>query len=212
MRKMRRSTLYVIFTVMFTLSLVGCGKSPAEDVDATADPSTEVGLLEPGGEAWDVVSSQELSQDPAQQDEAAQQPGEEEAGQQETEDRTSDEDVAATADDTVDLDLTNLSSTMVYSEVYNMMTVPEDYIGKTIKMNGTYVYYKDATTGNEYFSCIIQDATACCSQGIEFILTEDYRYPDDYPAEGTTICVSGVFDTYEENGVKYCTLRNARLV
>lgn len=25
---------------------------------------------------------------------------------------------------------------MIYSEVYNMMTAPEDYIGKTIKMSG----------------------------------------------------------------------------
>lgn len=39
--------------------------------------------------------------------------------------------------DVVDVDLTRLSSTMVYSEVYNMMTVPGDYIGKTIKNDGT---------------------------------------------------------------------------
>ena len=30
----------------------------------------------------------------------------------------------------VDVDLTELSSTMVYSEVYAMMTEPENYIGK----------------------------------------------------------------------------------
>ena len=33
--------------------------------------------------------------------------------------------------DGVDVDLTRLSSTMVYSEVYNMMNAPGDYIGKT---------------------------------------------------------------------------------
>ena len=38
--------------------------------------------------------------------------------------------------DGVDVDLTRLSSTMVYSEVYNMMNAPGDYIGKTIKMTG----------------------------------------------------------------------------
>ena len=42
--------------------------------------------------------------------------------------------------DGVDVDLTRLSSTMVYSEVYNMMNAPGDYIGKTIKMTGQFVY------------------------------------------------------------------------
>ena len=41
--------------------------------------------------------------------------------------------------DGVDFDLTRLSSTMVYSEVYNMMNAPGDYIGKTIKMTGQFV-------------------------------------------------------------------------
>ena len=30
---------------------------------------------------------------------------------------------------------------MVYSEVYNMKNAPSDYIGKTIKMTGQFVYY-----------------------------------------------------------------------
>lgn len=34
-----------------------------------------------------------------------------------------------------DVDLTTLSSTMVYSEVYNMMCEPDRYLGKRIKMN-----------------------------------------------------------------------------
>ena len=34
--------------------------------------------------------------------------------------------------DGVDVDLTVLSSTMVYSEAYNMMYYPENYIGKTV--------------------------------------------------------------------------------
>lgn len=110
----------------------------------------------------------------------------------------------------IDVDLTTLSGTMVYAEVYNMMISPKNYIGKTVKMNGTFTAYYDEDSGNYYFSCIIMDATACCSQGIEFILTDDYIYPDDYPEEGDTICVVGVFDTYKEGDYTYCTLRNAR--
>ncbi len=111
----------------------------------------------------------------------------------------------------VDVDLTVLSSTMVYSEVYNMMVSPDNYKGKTVKMKGQFVPYFDESTGKHYFACYISDATACCSQGMEFILTDEYSYPEDYPQEGDTICVVGTFDTYMEGENMYCTLRNAVL-
>lgn len=112
----------------------------------------------------------------------------------------------------IDVDLTALSSTMVYSEVYSMILVPEDYVGKTVKMNGTYTEYKNLNTNTVYPACLIRDATACCSQGIEFLLTEDYAYPDDYPKTDDMICVVGVFETYEEDGNEYIRLNNGRLV
>lgn len=104
------------------------------------------------------------------------------------------------------VDLTILSSTMVYSEVYNMISTPEKYIGKTVKMNGMLDVYEDSTTGKNYYACIIADATACCAQGLEFILRED-----KYPKSGTAITVIGKFDTYEEGGYKYCRLIDAKL-
>jgi hypothetical protein len=110
-----------------------------------------------------------------------------------------------------DVDLTVLSSTMVYSEVYNMMYYPENYIGKTVKMKGLYAVYHDENTGKFYHACIIQDATACCEQGIEFETTDEYKYPEDYPGQGEEVCVTGIFDTYQEGEYTYCTLRNARI-
>ncbi len=115
-------------------------------------------------------------------------------------------------EDGIDVDLTALSSTMVYSEVYNMMTAPEAYVGKTVKMKGAFSVFHDETADANYYACIIQDATACCAQGIEFELTGEYSYPDDYPEEGNEVCVVGVFDTYQEGEFTYCTLRNAKLV
>ena len=108
--------------------------------------------------------------------------------------------------------MTTMSSTMVYSEVFNMVTTPENYIGKTVKMRGTYMYYYDEKPDHYYFFCLISDAMACCSQGIEFSLTKDYHYPEDYPKPDDEITVVGVFDSYEEEGNTYCILRNARLV
>ena len=111
----------------------------------------------------------------------------------------------------INVDLTVLSSTLVYAEVYHMVTAPQDYIGKTVKMQGTFAYYYDKEIDCYYSACIIQDATACCSQGIEFVLTDEFSFPDDYPEPGTDICVIGEFSTYVEHGTEYCTLKNAKL-
>ena len=115
-------------------------------------------------------------------------------------------------DEDIDVDLTVLSSTMVYSEVYNMMVKPDDYIGKTVKMTGMYSYYHDDATGNDYHACIIQDATACCAQGIEFTTTDEFKYPDDYPEMGDDVTVIGRFDIYYEGDFCFMTLLDARLV
>lgn len=119
----------------------------------------------------------------------------------------------------IDVDLTRLSSTMVYSEVYNMVNHPQDYVGKKVKMNGAFSLYCQRTdeSGNPdfsypiYYACVIADATACCSQGIEFVPEGDFSYPDDFPALGTTITVTGTFQTYEEDGAQYCHLVNAQM-
>lgn len=113
--------------------------------------------------------------------------------------------------DGIDVDLTVLSSTMVYSEVFCMLSEPEKYIGKTVKMEGLFVSSHDDSTDKNYYACIIQDATACCSQGIEFVLTDDYVYPDDYPKDNDEICVTGEFSSYMEDDKTYYTLKNARL-
>ncbi|MBQ9543988.1 MAG: hypothetical protein IJV00_02535 [Clostridia bacterium] len=107
----------------------------------------------------------------------------------------------------VDVDLTKLSSTMVYSEVYNMTYSPEDYTGKRVRMRGSFAYAEG--DGRYYFACIIADATACCAQGIEFVLKDERKFPDEYPAEGAEITVVGVFETYNEGTFQYCQLTDA---
>ena len=111
----------------------------------------------------------------------------------------------------LDVDLTTLSSTMVYSEVYNMMYEPDRYVGKRIKMDGQFAVYEDSNTGAVYTACIIMDATACCSQGLEFVLAGEKTYPDDYPELGAEITVTGTFQLYDENGTTYCHLVDAEM-
>ncbi len=116
---------------------------------------------------------------------------------------------AAKAAQNIDVDLTQMSSTMIYSEVQNMMLKPADYVGKTVKMQGAFSVSEIGE--NRYFACIIKDATACCAQGIEFQWSGDHSYPADYPKDGSDITVTGEFTTYNEGQQQYCRLKNAEL-
>ncbi len=112
----------------------------------------------------------------------------------------------------VDLDLTRLSSTMVYSEVYNMRYEPEPYYGKVVRIEGYFSAYENPVTGEPYFNCIIPDATACCSQGLQFFLADadGLTYPDDYPENGETVTVTGTFSKQEEN-LYMCAITDAEM-
>ena len=115
------------------------------------------------------------------------------------------------------VDLTALSSTMVYGEVFAMMSSPEDYVGKTVKMQGIFskgqLYAAGSLNdGGTVFACVIQDATACCAQGIPFELAGDHTYPQDYPELGDTITVVGTFEIHQQEGMEFCRLRDAELV
>ena len=112
----------------------------------------------------------------------------------------------------IDVDLTAMSGTMVYSEVYNMMCNPSDYVGKHIKMRGEFNVFSNNETGKTYYACIIKDATACCAQGVEFIASNKYSYPKDYPQDGEDITVTGVFTTYMEGDTMYCTLKDSEIL
>lgn len=115
----------------------------------------------------------------------------------------------------VDFDLTAMSSDMVYATVYQMMSVPEQYEGKTFRMEGNFyaTYYEP--TQKYYYYCIIQDATACCAQGMEFVWEDGtHTYPDEYPSDDAYVEVEGIFETYredEDENLLYCRLANATL-
>ena len=111
----------------------------------------------------------------------------------------------------IDLDLTTLSGTVVYSQIYDMMMQPGAYTGLTIKIKGNFSYFQDPGTRQEYFAAVIADATACCAQGIEFVWKGEHTYPEDYPPIDTEITVTGIFGAYEENGYTYIHLTNAEV-
>ena len=178
----------LLLAVCMMASLCACGKGREKDAGNDALSSNE-----------EASASAESIPTPKEQET----PGESEQPQ-------------ASADG-VDVDLTVLSSTMVYSEVYNMLYYDqESYYGKTVKANGIFAIYQMVVDGVTQpapvaYACIIADATACCAEGMEFVLEGDYTYPDDYPELGAEITVIGEFQSYEENGMTWYHLVNARL-
>ena len=136
-------------------------------------------------------------------------------GREDTAKKPAAEDAEGTA--AVDIDLTALSGIMVYSEVNSMISFPDNYIGKTVKMQGQFTIYQATDESGAFipdkmfFACMIADATACCAQGLEFSLAGKPVYPDDYPELGAEITVIGEFQSYEENGMTWYHLVNARL-
>ncbi len=179
---MKKIICFMLSTAL-AVSFVGCGNDTAA-ADDTATAQTE------------ITADNNLTDGSA--------------STADTEDMFNLEDADSTADPTVDLDLTSLSSTMIYSEVFNMMMAPGEYEGKKVKMSGSCASYKDEETGKIYYACIVQDATQCCSQGLEFVLSDEYS-DDDYPADGTEITIKGTFSTYTEGDAQYLTMVDAVL-
>lgn len=99
----------------------------------------------------------------------------------------------------IDYDLTNMSSTMIYAEVFNMLIEPEKYENKRVKMKGFFTIYNEGSK-DEVYSVIVPDATACCQQGIEFF----YDFKDNKPVANSEITVTGIFNVHMLNdGISY---------
>lgn len=169
----------ILIIAVMVIMITACGSSETE-VEMTQEEIT----IEESVQEENVIESEEADQEAVD--------GEVEQG-----------------DDGIDVDLTTLSATMVYAEVYNMYVNPEDYMGKIVKMEGSFSVLDVPMAGMIYFSVIIEDALGCCAQGIEFELEGDYSYPSDYPEVGDIVTVVGEFDIYYEDEYMYCRLINA---
>lgn len=120
---------------------------------------------------------------------------------------------AATEENSIDYDLPAMGRRMVYATVNQMMINPEEYEGKSIRMQGAYYGVWHEPSQKYYHYCMVQDALECCAQGIEFVWGDgSHVYPDEYPEAETQVIVTGVFETYtEEDGNLYCRLKDATM-
>lgn len=184
---MMKKLLSILLIMTMSVASAGCGKTAEAPPGSTAGPVTEEGSADAGDAAGGAsVSDPET---PAADAPDPQDPrGDSEGG--------------------IDVDLTQLSTTMVYSQVCVMTMTPEEYVGQKVRMRGQFAVLKDEQNRN-YTYAIVADETACCQQGLEFVW-DGHPYPDGaYPPEGSEITVTGVFEVYNEGGMDYCRLSSA---
>lgn len=113
----------------------------------------------------------------------------------------------------IDIDLTKMSATLVYSEVYNMMDSPSNYIDKIVKVSGPFRPFESNDPNYCYPAIVVKDATACCANGLEFLL---YGVPrcsieggNGYPLYDEEATIVGKFATYLEDRYMYVHLIDA---
>ena len=161
-----------VMIVLF-LSLTACGKKE-EEIEVMEEEPVVIATPEPEYETIEnLITDSTEEEQPREEEELA-------AEETEEEERP------------LDLDITFMSSTAIYSAVYNMIMNPDEYVGKYIRIKGFFAV-GESYTGEEMYGCVIPDATQCCVQGIEFLWKGDHVYPDDYPEIGTDIIVQGIF-------------------
>jgi len=103
----------------------------------------------------------------------------------------------------VDIDLSELSMTMIQAEYQRIISNSEDYMGKTIKVYGSYYILPLDNAGNIAHYVIVVSGDECCQMGFEFKRDSSYIYPDDYPSQNTMIQVTGTLDKHEQFGASY---------
>ena len=113
----------------------------------------------------------------------------------------------------IDVDLTVMNATLVYSQVNNMMNDPGAYRQKIVKMSGPFRPFESTLPNYCYPAILIRDATACCASGIEFLL---YDTPlcsmaggNGYPLYDEEATIVGRFETYIEDAYMYIHLVDA---
>lgn len=113
----------------------------------------------------------------------------------------------------IDIDLTTMNATMVFSQVSDMLSRPSTYAHKIVKVKGPFKPYESTNPDYCYPAILVQDATACCGNGLEFLL---YGVPrctmqggNGYPMLNEEATVVGRFETYLEGTSLYVHLVDA---
>lgn len=91
------------------------------------------------------------------------------------------------------MDLSDMSYTMAYAQVYSMVMAPKRHQGETLKIKGSY-YGFQTQEGQDVHLILIIDEAGCCEVGMEFQITGNLAWPQDYPPNNSIILLTGLMD------------------
>jgi len=103
--------------------------------------------------------------------------------------------VEKNTDDDLVIDIVEMSETLVGATMLNIINEPERYMGKTIRVAGTYQPFYWDEEDRYFHDLVIESQAGCCPKILEFILNDE-----DYPMVGTMIELVGIYSSYELNG------------
>ena len=104
---------------------------------------------------------------------------------------------------TIDVDIAGLRLLVVHGEVNKILTNPENYIGKRVRMSGNYYYMTSQDRSMRYHYIAVEPGDSCCVRGLEFAWDADGAFPDGFPNEWADIEITGVYASYTESGETY---------
>ncbi|MDR2670240.1 MAG: hypothetical protein LBC26_00760 [Oscillospiraceae bacterium] len=103
-------------------------------------------------------------------------------------------------------DVVEIREKLFIAQTNDIYLNAEDYLGKTLRYEGFFDEYIDEFTGNVY-RLVLRNGPGCCgydqSAGFEVIWDQER----DYPALNDWVAVTGVLETYDEDGAAYLRVR-----
>ncbi|NLJ64373.1 MAG: hypothetical protein GX337_03145 [Christensenellaceae bacterium] len=105
-------------------------------------------------------------------------------------------------------DLSRLSSTMAYAQLYDMLCNAENYVGSAVKLKGPYMPYQ-SEAGELMHFVLVYDMQGCCELALEMLPTRGANI--EYPEMNTEIEAEGLFDICNDDGVRFVALRINRI-
>ena len=111
---------------------------------------------------------------------------------------------AQTEEPKIDLEI---REKMFLSQITELMVNMQDYLGKTIALEGMFTTLGDAATGPVY-RLVYRGSPGCCGNdgitGLEVVWDDPATA---YPAENDWVRAVGVLEEYTEEGIPYLQLR-----
>ncbi|MDR3305004.1 MAG: hypothetical protein LBS85_03085 [Clostridiales Family XIII bacterium] len=184
--------LYLAMVVMLCIALASCG-------NAAADKNSAQKSAQKNGGGTAAVSLPE-DESPAQTDLA--QTGSAQDGSSQAEPTQTD----PIQDDAGDI--IQIGEKMFVGQINDIYANPDEYLGKTIRYEGFYMFY-DNEEMDTHYDCVLRNGPGCCGNdsqvGFEIIWGGALPNADDW------VEVTGEMSSYEEDGWSYLYVNAAEL-